>query len=389
MPNLAAITGSLEAELEPRCAPAGPSAASLVHALRRRLAALADGFAWPLRLSDYLELANPLWTRRTLRARVDDVAWETRDTRTLTLRPGRGWRAHRAGQFVVVGVTLDGRRHVRPFSISSAPERPDGRITITVRAVPGGRVSTHLVHGLTPGTHLELSLPQGEFVLPDAPGAPPLFVTAGSGITPVMSMLRGFAARGAVPDVVHLHWVPRAGDVIFGDELARLAHAHPRYRLHVLTTREGPTSRRRLSAAAIEELCPDWRQREAWACGPENLLAEMERQWSTAGLEGRLHVERFRPRVAAAPADARGGRVRFTRSGLTVEADGATTLLHAAEHAGLRPAHGCRMGICYSCTARLRSGCVRDVRNGRRVEHPGAAIQLCISAASGDVEVEV
>jgi len=358
--------------------------------LRRRLTAVADGFAWPLRVSDYLEMLNPLWSRHAVRARVEEVTQETADARTLTLLPGRGWRRHRAGQFVAVGVTLDGARHFRTYSISSAPERADERVTITVQAVPGGRVSNHLVHELRPGAYLTLGVPQGDFVLPEAMPVRPLFLTAGSGVTPVMSILRSFAARGGVADVVHLHWAPREDAVIFGAELAELARVHPRYRVHVATTRDGrhaPT--RRFGAELLDELCPDWRQREAYACGPERLLDAVERHFSAAGLERRLHVERFRAHLAPAPDDAAGGRVRFVRSGVAADADGGTSLLRVAEEAGLRPAHGCRIGICHSCTSTLRAGCVRDVRNNRRIDEPGASIQLCVSAASGDVDVEL
>ncbi|MEW6268087.1 MAG: ferredoxin reductase [Thermodesulfobacteriota bacterium] len=356
--------------------------------VRAGLVALADGFAWPLRASHYLELVNPLWSAHAVRARVLEATRETADARTLTLRPGRGWRRHRAGQLVSVGVTIDGARHVRTYSISSAPERTDGRITITVKAVPGGRVSRHLVHELEPGAYVDLGVPQGDFVLPEAMPVRPLFVTAGSGITPVMSMLRSFAARDGVPDVVHVHYAPHAEHVIFRDELAALARRFPRYRLHVLATRGEGGSRRRFSAATLDELCPDWRRRDVWACGPESLLDAVETEWTAAGLEHRVHVERFHARLAEPPAQAAGGRVRFSRSGVTVDADATTTLLRAAEGAGLRPAHGCRIGICHSCTARLAAGCVRDVRSNRRVDEPGAMIQLCVSAASGDVEVE-
>jgi len=357
--------------------------------LRERLAALADGFAWPLRVSHYLELVSPLWSATALRARVEDVARETDDACTLTLRPGRGWRPHRAGQFVAVGVTIDGARHTRTYSISSPPERRDGRIAITVQAIPGGRVSQHLVHRTLRGDYLTLGPPQGEFVLPEAAPVRPLFVTAGSGLTPVMSILASLAARGALSDVVHVHYVPHAGRLLFAAGLARLAREHPTYRLHVVETRTADgASLRRFSAAALERLCPDWRARDVWACGPESLLEAVEGCYGAEALAGRVRVERFRARALAPLDGGGGGDVRFTRSGRTVRADGATPLLRVAEDAGLTPAYGCRMGICHSCTARLVSGCVRDVRDGRLSDEPGAAIQLCVSAARGDVAVE-
>jgi ferredoxin-NADP reductase len=359
--------------------------------LARRLVRVADLFAWPLSASHYLELINPLWSTHSLRARVEDVRAENADARSLVLRPGRGWRPHRAGQFVAVTVTLGGTRHVRTYSISSAPEQfmRDGCLTITVKAVPGGRVSGHLVRTLERGAHVALGLPQGEFVLPEATPARPLFVTAGSGVTPVMSMLRSLAARDALRDVVHLHYAPRAEDVIFAGELADLARRHAGYRLHVVHTRSGAASspRRHFTPALLDGLAPDWRRRDCYACGPQGLLGALEEHWSQAALPDRLHVERFQAALASPPSGCAGGRVRFVDSGRDVVADGSTSLLHVAESAGLDPPHGCRMGICHTCSATLISGCVRDVRDNRLISEPGSKVQLCVSAAAGDCAV--
>jgi len=362
--------------------------------LGRRLASVADLFAWPLRVSHYLELVNPLWSTHTLRARVERVREETADARTLTLRPGRGWRAHRAGQFVPVTVTLGGTRHVRTYSISSAPERTasDDCLTITVKAMPGGRVSDHLVRALEPGAYVALGLPQGDFVLPESAPVRPLFVTAGSGVTPVMSMLRSLAARDALRDVAHLHYAPRPQDVIFADELAQLARSHPGYCMHVLHTRPGDTNaapRRHFAAAMLDRFVPDWRRRDCYACGPQSLLAALEEHWSRAGLAHLMHVERFHAVLAQTPVDIAGGRVRFVGSGRDADADASTPLLRVAEAAGLNPPHGCRMGICHTCTATLVAGCVRDVRDNRLTSEPGTKVQICVSAAAGNCALEL
>ena len=359
-------------------------------ALRARLSGLADRFAWPLQASHYLELLNPRWTTHALHASVEAHCDETRDVRTLTLRPGRGWRSHRAGQHVRLGVPIGGTVHVRTYSISSPPEREDGCITITVKAVPDGRVSRHLVRGIQPGAQLLLGLPQGDFVLPEAAPVNAVFVSGGSGITPLMSMLRSRASRRDVPDIVHLHYAPTARDLIFRDELAALVKEHPRYRLHLVTTRApGETgSAGHFSGTQLDQLCPDWKERDAYACGPLGLLADLEAQWRSAALSRRLHIERFRAALAETPADAAGGRVRFARSSREIEADGHTSLLRVAEAAGLHPPHGCRMGICHSCTVTLRAGCVRDLRNNTLTDEPGSRVQICVCAAAGDVELE-
>lgn len=368
---------------------AGPAHGTF-RAFGHRIADLASLVATPLRPSHYLELLNPLWATHTLQARVEKVWDETKDSRTLTLRPGRGWRSHRAGQFVRIGVPIGGLRHTRTYSISSSPDTPNGCIAITVKAIDGGRVSRFLVRNLTPGTYLPLSLPQGEFVLPDATPVRPLFVTAGSGITPVMSMLRTYRLRGNMPDVVHIHYAPHAYDVIFGSELEQLVAREPGYRLRSVYTREADTERsprRHFTARQLDELCPDWRTREVWACGPQALLDAVEAHWNAAGFGRRVHLERFRAPLAELPGDAAGGTVRFAASHRAVEADGRTPLLRVAENAGLNPAHGCRMGICHTCDTTLISGCVRDLRSGALLNEPGQKVQVCICAAAGDVEL--
>jgi stearoyl-CoA 9-desaturase NADPH oxidoreductase len=353
-------------------------------------ARLADAFAWPLRTSHYLNLVAPLWSTHTLQARVEGLEDETREARTLTLRPGRGWRGHRPGQFVRVVVSIAGRQHGRTYSISSSPERfeDDGCIAITVKAVAGGRVSPHLVRDVRRGDHLGLGPAQGDFVLPEARPVRPLFVTAGSGITPVMSMLRSLEARGELPDIVHLHYAPDPAEVLFGSELAELAKHHARYRLHLVYTRAA-RGRRRFTSTELEERCADWGEREAYACGPQTLLDAVESHWRQAGRAERLHVERFGAALAAAPLDSAGGRVRFSGSGLDALADGSTTLLRVAEGAGLCPPHGCRMGICHTCTTTLRAGRVRDLRNNLLIDEPGSKVQICVCAAAGDVELEL
>jgi len=229
-------------------------------------------------------------------------------------------------------------------------------------------------------------------MLPDAVPVRPLFITAGSGITPIMSMLRSYAARGTLPSIVHLHYAPHAYDVIFGNELERMAKEHPRYRLHAVYTRdlgEAHSRQRHFSAEQLEGLCPDWRDRDTYACGPQGLLAALETHWRQAGLARRLHIERFHAPWADLPSEVSGGRVRFARSGLEVPTDGRMNLLRVAEDAGLNPPHGCRMGICHSCDTRLVSGCVRDLRTGAPVNEPGETVQICIHAAAGDVALDL
>ncbi|CDO10177.1 ferredoxin reductase [Mycolicibacterium cosmeticum] len=347
----------------------------------KTLRAIAGRITTPLLPDDYLKLANPLWSARELRGKVVEVRRETSDSATLVIKPGWGFTFdYEPGQYIGIGLPIDGRWRWRSYSLTSPPVTGSGRratISITVKAMPEGFLSTHLVEGVTPGTIVRLAAPQGNFVMPDP--APPqvLFITAGSGITPVMSMLRTLARHGQITDVVHVHSAPTEADVLFAAELATLHETHPSYRLIVRTTR----TQGRLDLLRLGEVVPDWRDRQVWACGPEGMLDDAERIWTAAGLGEKLHLERFA--VSRAAPHGTGGAVTFERSGKTVQADAATSLMEAGEGAGVRMPFGCRMGICQSCVVGLLDGHVRDLRTG--VEHePGTRVQTCVSAASGD-----
>jgi stearoyl-CoA 9-desaturase NADPH oxidoreductase len=364
----------------------------LKQALWSCIEAVADSFAYPLQSSHYVELVNPLWTRHALQARVEGVWDETKDARTLTLRPGVNWRNFRAGQHLRLGIPIDGRHHTRTYTISSPPERDDGCFTITVKAIVGGSISRHIVRNVKLGDYLPIGLPQGEFYLPDAQPMKPLFITAGSGITPAMSMLRSLVAQGRLPDSVHIHYAPHEFDVIFGKEMRDMAQGDARYHLHQIFTHEYGEQKQTkgyFSAEQLARLCPDWRERDVYACGPPPLLAALERHYEACGLSHHLHIERFGAQLAAIPTEAVGGLVRFVKTGLEVKADASTNLLRVAESAGMNPPHGCRMGICHTCNTKLISGCVRDLRTGQLINEVGSIVQTCICAAADDCELDL
>ena len=364
---------------------------------------IAGRITTPLLPDDYLHLANPLWSARELRGRVVQVRRETADSATLVIKPGWGFSFdYQPGQYIGIGVLVDGRWRWRSYSLTSPATQDAKTVSITVKAMPEGFLSGHLVDGIAPGTIVRLAAPQGNFVLPDPAPSSVLFLTAGSGVTPVMSMLRTLARRDQLADidVVHVHSSPTAADVIFSDELAALseafarpaepgdagcrdgAEAHLCYRLVLRATRtEGRLDLRRLA-----ELVPDWTQRQTWACGPEAMLADAERTWQGAGVAERLHLERFAATRAAVRGT--GGTVTFERSGKSVAADAATSLMEAGEGAGVAMPYGCRMGICQSCVVTLVDGHVRDLRTGDERE-PGTRVQTCVSAAAGDCVLDL
>ena len=372
---------------------AGPRV-SLAAAVR----ALIGPVTSPLLPDDYLKLINPLWSARELRGKIVEVRPETHDSATLVVKPGWGFSAdHRPGQYIGIGLLIDGRWRWRSYSVTSPPRAAGSRnLSITVKAMPEGFLSSHLVTGVRPGTVVRLAAPQGEFVMPDPPPASVLFVTGGSGITPVMSMLRTMARRdqfggqersdsGRISggsDVVHLHSAPTPDEVMFAAELAALGRARPGYRLTVQATRTAG----RLDFSRLDDQVPDWRDRQTWVCGPEGMVSDAEKLWAAEGVADRLHLERFA--AARVAGSGRGGTVTFARTGTTLAADAATSLLEAGEQAGVRLPFGCRMGICHTCVVSLVDGRVRDLRTGAEHE-PGERVQTCVTAPSGDCVVDI
>ncbi|CAN5403008.1 ferredoxin reductase [soil metagenome] len=348
------------------------------------LRGLAARATTPLLPDDYLKLLNPLWSARELRGEIVEVSKETEDSATVVIKPGWGFTGdYQPGQYVGIGVRIDGRWHWRSYSLTSVPRRDEKHISITVKATPEGFLSTHLVNGVKPGTIVRLAAPKGDFALPDPPPAKLLLVTAGSGITPVMAMLRSLQQRGHRPDIVHIHSAPSTQDVIFHDELRSLENDQSGYALHLhMTNDDGHLD----FADDLDSIVVDWPDRPTWACGPPAMLDAVESRWTEAEVLDNLHMERFV--IARTDKGGEGGTVTFAVSDKTIEADGATSLLEAGEQAGIQMPFGCRMGICQSCVLPVESGHVRDFRSG--TEHgEGDRIQTCISAASGDCTLNI
>jgi ferredoxin-NADP reductase len=355
-----------------------------VSTARRRVLSAVGSLFTPLLPDDYLELINPLWSTRELRGRVEEIRQETGDAVTIVIRPGHEWEGHEPGQYLRVGVVVDGVFHWRAYSLTSEPERPDGCISITPKLVDTGKVSPYLVRQAQPGAILRLGGVEGDFVLPDPLPDRMLFISAGSGVTPIMSMLRSLHRHEALEDVVHLHSVRHADDVIFGPQLYALAEHRPGFRLHVqLTGTHG-----RMTPADLDELCPDWRDRTAFASGPGEMLDALCEHWEQHGDPDRLRMERFQPKLGGGE-QGEGGAITFLASDTEAESDGATPILVAGEEAGLELPYGCREGICHTCIGRLCSGRVRDLRNGKLYGSEGEMVRTCISAPEGAIAIDL
>lgn len=363
--------------------------------IRRLLASpLATTLATPHGVDRYLELFNPLWSVNEVRAEVVAVVRETADATTLRLRPNNNWLGHRAGQYVRITVDLDGVNRTRCYSVSSSAERRDGLIDITVKTLPGGKVSGPLGGMAWPGMVVTLSQAAGDYALADRDWPSRyVFISAGSGITPNMGMLRTLIDLRHAGHIDVLHYAPTYDDVIFGAELVDINEQQRGVNVRFGLTRATPDSEDfsgHFSAAHLDALVPagELAGAEVYVCGPQALIDSVRAEMAARGLEAKLHVEQFVAQTPAPLAEAAGGEVRFARAERFVTSDGRT-LLDQAEAAGLKPESGCRMGICMACKCTKAQGVTRNTMTGELSTEPGDEIQLCVSVPVGDVTLDI
>ena len=335
-----------------------------------------DLLTGPHGIDRYTELVTPTWTLRDARAKVVSVRRDTARSVTLLLAPNAAFGGFTAGQHVNVTVDIDGRRRTRSYSPASAERSP--LIELTVGRHDGGLVSTYLCDHARTGMTVGLDGVGGEFVLPTRRPPRILFVSGGSGITPVMSMLRTLRAENFGGQVAFVHYARSREEACYRDELAAMTdvtvlHGYTRSaNPGDLVGRFGPQH----LAAALPE--PD----AVYVCGPPSLVESVRSQCPDA------QAESFVPPVFTMPSEGSGGRVSFGISKTSCTDDGRT-LLEQAEAAGLAPESGCRMGICHTCTRRKSRGAVKNLITGEVSGADEEDVQICVSVPAGDVELDL
>ena len=326
----------------------------------------------------YTELVAPTWTRGEGRAKVVDVRRTTPRSVTLVLAPNEAFaRTVKAGQYVNLTVEIDGRQHTRCYSPANAEGA--SHLELTIGQHDGGLVSTFLSERARRGMVVGLAGAGGDFTLPDGNGEPRprriLFVSGGSGITPVMAMLRTLVNDGHSGEIAFVHYARNRADACYRDELAtmprvRVLHGYTRSAVGDLEGRFGPEH----LATAMPE--PD----AVFVCGPAALIDAVREHCEN------VYSESFVAPSLELPAQPSGGRVTFADSNIDVVDDGRS-VLEQAEAAGLTPASGCRMGICHTCTRRKTSGVVRNLTTGTVSTAPDEDVQICVSVPVGDVDI--
>jgi ferredoxin-NADP reductase len=352
---------------------------------RRSFLKVARVLTSPLRPDDYLALINPRWSTRELTARVVRVRHETADATTVVIKPDFAYPVHKPGQYLRVGIEINGIRHWRAYTITSDPDHPEGVVSVTVKYTEGGKMSPVFQRYVQPGRQVYLGEIEGEFTLPESVPHKLLFLSGGSGITPIWSMLRELERRDRLVDAVHVHTCRDADDMIFGRPLRRMAHRQEGYSLREIHTSQQP----RFQPEQLEEICPDWKDREIFLSGPRGMIDAVEEYVDKAERSEHLHTERFQPVIGNGGGGGEGGTVYLRVSDCEAECGPGQSILVGGEEAGASLQFGCRMGICHTCVGRLQDGAVRDLRTGAVESASGQMIRVCINAPEGHVEIDL
>ncbi len=343
----------------------------------------------PFTIDHFLDQIHPMLAAENVRARVVDVIHETGDASTVVLRPNGVWNGFTPGQHVQFGVEVDGKRRVRVFSVSSSRTNKNKTFSVSVKAHPDGYVSQFLHHDLKPGTIVYLSQAEGEFVLPRETPDNLLLVSGGSGITPVMSMIRTLRDSGHSGRVTFLHYARSLEDEMFSDELDEIAAKVPQAKVVRVFTRRpaaGAELKGRFSIDHLKHLGIDPSDTLTYVCGPAGLIASVRDTYEELGASDQLRMEYFKvPSVDLDAADATG-TLTFDNATLETENTGAT-ILEQAEAAGLKPEFGCRMGVCNTCAIKKNHGAVRHVISNEISANTDETIKICVNVPIGDVSV--
>ncbi|MFC3552279.1 ferredoxin reductase [Lysobacter cavernae] len=354
-----------------------------------RLRRLVQPLVPPALFDFWASRLHPTWSWQRPLARIVARQTESADAVTLLLQPNRHWAGALPGQHLNLGVEVDGVRVTRSYSLSDAV-RADGRVAITVKAISGGRLSQHLCQRAQVGDVLELDAAFGDMTLPASPHGRWLFLAAGSGITPLMAMVRQLAAQGMPVPLTLVYWTRTRAERCFADELRALAAKHADFTVHFVLTREPATladeGEGRIDAMRLSACVPDLDTRQVFACGPGGFVDQAR---ALAAPQARsFHAEAFTPPPRLI-GDTGTAQVTLAASGRTLTLPRGASLLAALEAAGLKPAAGCRMGICNTCACAKRSGTTRHLHTGEEVGEPVSALRLCVNSAASDLVIDL
>jgi len=357
--------------------------------LNATLYRLANPFIDPPTFDFWASKISPTLSWNRCLAKVVERRAEAKGSVTLVLKPNRHFKGFQPGQHLNVTVDVNGIRHTRSYSFTGIP-RNDRLISITIKHIDGGKVSTTLCRQIQVGDVLELSPAFGDMTLPKSPTSPVLLLAAGSGITPLMSLIRALTQQPLNQTVTLLYWARTRAELCFLQELEALAKRDTRFIPCFVLTREPKLLPGELtgrpSEAMFAEIINDLDAQQVYACGPGGFVNNVKEL-----LEGR--VKSFQAEAFTLPATDVGDvgvvQVHLKASGRTLTLPAGESLLTALEAQGVVPRSGCRMGICNTCSCIKTGGTTENMITGVLESEPTGALKICINRPRTDLTLEL
>lgn len=335
------------------------------------------------------------------------VVPENENTATFTFRaPSGAWFDYQPGQFITLDLPVPGGNVQRTYTLSSSPSRPLS-ISITVKAQAGSIGTRWMLDHLKPGSRIKAYGPSGIFSFHRHPAKKYLFISAGSGITPMMSMTTWAWDSGEMPDITFVHAANRPSEIIFRERLEQFANRVPGLKLRFTVQEQDPFRtwsgyEGRLNQIMLGLMAPDYLEREVFCCGPEPFMHSVRDMLNALGFDmAHYHQESFgiavahegeAPVLADVIPDAQAAAsITFAASNVTSRCAETDTVLAVAKRSGLNIPSGCNFGLCGTCKVRKTAGDVHMVHNGGISDDDVAAgyILACCSHPMGAISVEV
>ncbi|MFT5887388.1 MAG: ferredoxin-NADP reductase [Zhongshania sp.] len=322
-------------------------------------------------------------------ARVTSVTPNGASSVSIRLQPNSNFQGFNAGQHINVVAEIRGRRISRSYSLSNIAN-VNNEVEITVRLDPKGAMSQYLHSEVSVGSVLEISQAFGGMSLAGSrqENSSIAFLAAGSGISPLMGLIRELAKKGFDQSCSLLYWDFDETHFSFSAELDQLAGEHENLHINSLCTRVGEESAARINTQQLHDLLGDVSDASIYACG-SHAFTDTARQL-LAGSVRHFEAESFTPAtIATSNTHEEMVSVQLKRSGRLVKVSNQQNLLDALEAQGVAIESGCRMGICNTCTCHKLQGSSTNTLNGDLDSSAGSAIRLCVSRASGSLELDL
>lgn len=328
----------------------------------------------------WLQKLNPVWSVHQALGKIVQIHQAAADTVSLTLQTNRHFQAGRAGQHHPVFVSIEGVRYERNYSLTQLDAH---HVLLTVKKTEKGKVSHWLTEQAKTGDILEFGQPYGDMTLQQAGTDSVLLLAAGSGITPMYSLLNDLHQKKQLSQkkIKLLYWVKHYADVAFKQQFEQWAEQYSDFSCEFFYTQEGDSRINETHHAAAG----DMQSGTVFACGPSGFSAEVEKLFTHAA---RLKTESF------SLSQFDGGETGFvnvtlTRSDRTVAIPKGQSILVGLEQQNIKPAHGCRMGVCHKCVCSKVQGTTQDMANGKHHHEPGSALKICVNSAQTDLVIDL